>query len=121
MALPRMMPALLLLAGAMVLAAGCFGDVIVEQDIVLCKLTKDGNTEWMKTIDSGNDDMVAGLLLTLEGEYLLAGGRSEARCNQWSHQPAIPVLTWVSGSGDVLKERVPVGKPGWLYRDQPLT
>jgi hypothetical protein len=98
--------ALLLFIAAVLLVAGCIGgDYIMEQDVVLVRLTSDGNTAWTRTIDSGSDDMISDLLQTPEGTFILAGGQSEAQCNSRSHRPTIPTLHWVSVSGEIVNQK----------------
>ena len=102
----RVTLALVLVTVAVLLAAGCFGgDAIAEQDGELIRLNPVGNITWTRTIDSGRDDMIADMLETPGGNYVIAGGESATRCNQWLHYPDMPVLTFVSGSGAIISRR----------------
>jgi hypothetical protein len=102
----RIAVALVLVMGAVLLAAGCMGgDLKMDQDLAVIKLNQNGSLAWMKMIDSGKDDEVTDVIQTSDGGFVIAGGYSTPMCNAWSHFPTTPRIIRLSDKGDALWEK----------------
>src|SRR5512145_1860676 len=67
-----------------VFSAGCIENR-EEIDLFAAKFSDNGNLEWVRVIDSGQNDVSTGFNETANGEYLITGGSYPSRCNNWGH------------------------------------
>ena len=99
--------ALVLVMGAVLLAAGC--DEVIRtgaQDIVVIKLNHDGSTAWTKTIDGGKHYTMYDAIQTSDGGYALGGIGSTPLCNPQckGYTDQAPTIIRLSNTGEVISE-----------------
>ena len=89
---------LAILAVLLAISAGCIGgpDTVADRDVVVVKLAPDGETQWTKTIDTGEDDGAEDLVELPDGGFAIAAQNgSDAR------GPARPRLIRLAPDGEI--------------------
>ena len=91
------------LAVLLAISAGCIGGpaTVADRDIVVLKLAPDGESQWTRTIDTGEEDGTEDLVELSRGGFAIAAQNgSDAR------GPARPRITRLAPDGAVLWDRV---------------
>jgi hypothetical protein len=86
----------------LVFSAGCIENR-EEIDLFAAKFSDNGSLEWVRVIDSGQNDVGTGFNETTDGGYLITGGSYPSRCNGFTYQqiPIQPYQVRLSSGGRI--------------------
>ncbi|WP_157198984.1 hypothetical protein [Methanolacinia paynteri] len=94
----------------LLLSSGCIGNYVANRDIVVVRISPDGETDWAETLDYGFDDYTGDIAITYDGGCIVAGKNASGRYGDY-----ISRLIRFSPGGEILWDKTLPGSDGSQY------